>query len=72
MSAEASYAATSVLTRGAESRLGLETALGATPPGVAELPCFFSGLLARPDVAAGGLLAVADVAGTRYFDPGTR
>jgi hypothetical protein len=65
-----SYRAASALVVGETTLLGLETALGATPQGLVEHPRFFSGMLARPDVAAAGLLAVADVAGTRYFDAG--
>lgn len=48
------------------SAVALETARGLTPAGVVEHPEFFNGLLARPDVVASGLLAVARVAGTRY------
>jgi len=33
-------------------------------------PTFFSGFLVRPDIAAAGLLAVADVAASRYADVG--
>ena len=51
-------------------RLDLATALGATPTGLVRNPVFFTGFLARPDVAASGLLAVADVAAARYADPG--
>ncbi|GAA1937514.1 SWIM zinc finger family protein [Nocardioides marmoribigeumensis] len=65
-----SYRAASTLVPGETARLGLETALGATPRGLVEHPRFFSGMLARPDVAAAALLAVADVAGSRYFDAG--
>ncbi|WP_340537109.1 SWIM zinc finger family protein [Nocardioides sp. GXZ039] len=50
--------------------LSLATALGATPTGLVERPFFFQGFLARPDVAAAGLLAVADVAATKYVDLG--
>ena len=55
---------------GATGALDLATALGRTPSGDVWNPDFFSGLLARPDVAAAGLLTVADVAGTRYADVG--
>ena len=48
----------------------LETADAASPFGPLAHPQFFSGFLARPDVVAAGLLAVAEVAGTRYFDLG--
>jgi len=61
------YRARSVL---ADGNLGLETAVGLTPTGLVEQPRFFSGMLARPDVTAAGVLAVADVANTRYFDAG--
>ncbi|MFJ4740674.1 SWIM zinc finger family protein [Streptomyces sp. NPDC088775] len=47
--------------------LGLETAGGLTPRGAEPHPRFFSGFLTSPDVAARGLLAVADVASTRYY-----
>ena len=68
----AAYRGESVLHRGADeaSLLALETALGLTPSGLVEQPRFFSGMLARPDVTAAGVLAVADVANTRYFDAG--
>ncbi|MFE3071522.1 SWIM zinc finger family protein [Streptomyces sp. NPDC059247] len=46
--------------------LGLETAGGLTPRGAEAHPRFFSGFLAAPQVAARGLLAVADVAAARY------
>jgi hypothetical protein len=68
---ELDYRASSALREGADGRsLDLETAWGATPAGIVPQPRFFSGFLARPDVAAAGLLAVADVAGSRYFDAG--
>lgn len=54
----------------ADGNLGLETAVGLTPSGLVEQPRFFSGMLAHPDVTAAGMLAVADVANTRYFDAG--
>ncbi|MGW0711137.1 SWIM zinc finger family protein [Streptomyces sp. NPDC002643] len=47
-------------------RLGLETSRGATPTGVEDHPRFFTGFLTSPQVAAAGLLAVADVAAARY------
>lgn len=50
------------------SELLLDTALGATPMGLVDHPQFFTGFLARADVSAAGLLAVADVAASRYFD----
>lgn len=67
----AGYRAASSLVSGESGcALELETALGLTPHGLVEQPRFFSGMLARPDVAAAGVLAVADVAGSRYFDAG--
>ncbi|MFH9726233.1 SWIM zinc finger family protein [Streptomyces sp. NPDC017254] len=51
---------------GSGRRLGLETAGGLTPRGAEAHPRFFSGFLASPRIAAGGLLAVADVAAARY------
>ncbi|WP_405935718.1 SWIM zinc finger domain-containing protein [Streptomyces sp. NBC_00726] len=47
--------------------LGLETAGGSTPRGAEAHPRFFSGFLASPQIAARGLLAVADVAAARYY-----
>jgi len=71
VSAGAAYlAASSLRADGTDTLLALETALGATPVGLVEQPQFFSGMLARPEVAAAALLAVADVAGSRYFDAG--
>ena len=65
------FTAESALTRGDnEARLDLATALGVTPGGVIEQPVFFSGFLTRPDVAAAGILTVADVAMARYADAG--
>lgn len=48
-------------------RLGLETSAGVTPTGAEAHPRFFTGFLTSPQVAAAGLLAVADVAATRYY-----
>ncbi|MFD9424524.1 MULTISPECIES: SWIM zinc finger family protein [unclassified Streptomyces] len=47
--------------------LGLETAGGLTPRGAEAHPRFFNGFLTSPRIAARGLLAVADVASTRYY-----
>ncbi|MCK6208928.1 SWIM zinc finger domain-containing protein [Georgenia sp. EYE_87] len=58
-----------LLDRGNDRELALATALGVTPGGVVDHPRFFSGFLARPEVVAAGLLALADVAAARYFDP---
>ncbi|MFD7879760.1 SWIM zinc finger family protein [Streptomyces sp. NPDC059766] len=48
-------------------RLALETSEGLTPVGAEAHPRFFAGFLTAPQVAAAGLLAVADVAATRYY-----
>jgi hypothetical protein len=65
------YLAESTLTRAADGeRLALATSLGVTPSGLVENPVFFTGFVTRPDVAACGLLAVADVAASRYADAG--
>ena len=67
------YLAESVLdeAHGAK-RLLLESGLGATPQGLVENPSFFHGFAARPDVVSSALLAVADVAASRYYDAGFR
>lgn len=63
------YRATSLLLdREAGKDLQLATAAGRTPVGLVDSPDFFSGFVARPDVVAAGLLVVADVAATTYFD----
>lgn len=59
---------TSALHLDGDPRLQLETGLGETPSGPVEHPTFFSGIVARPDVVAAGILAVADVATTTYLD----
>ncbi|MGN6441212.1 MAG: SWIM zinc finger family protein [Arthrobacter sp.] len=68
-----SYLAESTL-RAADggSWLLLESALGATPHGLVQNPSFFRGFAVRPDVMANALLAVADVAASRYFDAAFR
>ncbi|GAB2730860.1 SWIM zinc finger domain-containing protein [Streptomyces bullii] len=53
-------------------RLGLETSRGATPSGTVDHPRFFTGFLTSPQVASAGLLAVADVAAARYYQPQLR
>jgi hypothetical protein len=50
-------------------RVGLETAGGVTTAGPAANPRFFTGFLAGAEQAAAGLLAVADVAQARYWQP---
>lgn len=63
------YRSASTLTADERGRLlALETALAATPQGFVDHPTFFSGFVAQPAVVAAGLLAVADVAATRYYD----
>jgi hypothetical protein len=65
------YRGTSVLNSTRDgTRLDLETALAVTPTGLVENPVFFTGFVTRPDITAAGLLAVADVAGSRYADAG--
>ncbi|MFF8595937.1 SWIM zinc finger family protein [Streptomyces sp. NPDC015220] len=67
------YCRPSVLESAADGRrLGLETSRGATPAGVEDHPRFFSGFLTTPRAAAAGLLAVADVAAARYYQPQLR
>ncbi|MGW0883311.1 SWIM zinc finger family protein [Streptomyces sp. NPDC002671] len=67
------YRQPSVLRSGADGRLlGLETSRGATPTGTQDHPRFFAGFLTSPQVAAAGLLAVADVAAARYYQPQLR
>lgn len=52
--------------RGAD--LELATAPGLGPQGLVDQPHFFSGLVAHPQVVAAGLLVVADIAATSFFD----
>ncbi|MET9400254.1 SWIM zinc finger family protein [Kitasatospora sp. NPDC002965] len=61
-----------VLDGAAGRRLALETSGGATPLGAAAHPRFFAGFLAEPAPAAAALLAVADVAAARYYQPQLR
>jgi hypothetical protein len=68
-----SYRAKSVLQESSDCKqLVLESALGATPSGLVENPSFFQGFAARPEVVSCALLAVADVAASRYFDAAFR
>ncbi|MFJ9695220.1 SWIM zinc finger family protein [Kitasatospora sp. NPDC101183] len=53
-------------------RLDLATSGGATPLGAVANPRFFAGFLADPAPAAAALLAVADVAAARYYQPQLR
>ncbi|MDO5093318.1 MAG: hypothetical protein Q4D79_07830 [Propionibacteriaceae bacterium] len=61
-----SFSAASVLD---DAGLTLELAPTLTPTGLAERPEFFSGFATQPLVLARGLLVLADVAQTRYFQP---
>lgn len=63
-------AGSSLATSSAGLHLDLLTGPAMTPQGLVDQARFFSGLVARPDITAAGLLAVADVAGTRYADFG--
>lgn len=67
---ESTYLAPSTLDSGGRPQLSLATALGRTPTGDVWHPTFFSGFVARPEVAAAAILAVADVAASRYADLG--
>ncbi|MGW7569217.1 SWIM zinc finger family protein [Streptomyces tendae] len=67
------YRRPSVLESAASGqRLGLETSRGATPAGAVAHPRFFAGFLTSPQKASAALLAVADVAAARYFQPQLR
>ncbi|MGP3750149.1 SWIM zinc finger family protein [Streptomyces sp. IBSNAI001] len=66
------YADASAVRESAYGRsLALETSGGATPGGEQANPRFFDGFLTAPASAATALLAVADVAATRYYRPGS-
>ncbi|MFB7615073.1 winged helix-turn-helix transcriptional regulator [Kitasatospora sp. NPDC056181] len=67
------YLRPSAVSDGADGpRLALETSGGATPLGAVSNPRFFAGFLADPAPAAAALLAVADVAAARYYQPQLR
>ncbi len=53
----------------ATGRVGLETSGGLTTTGRVAHPRFFTGFLAAAEQAATGLLAVANVAQARYYNP---
>ncbi|WP_055497267.1 SWIM zinc finger family protein [Streptomyces albus] len=64
------YLRSSAVRRTAEGdTLSLQTCGGATPAGEAAHPAFFRGFLTHAQAAAAGLLAVADVAAARYYQP---
>ncbi|MDI6024573.1 SWIM zinc finger family protein [Leucobacter sp. UT-8R-CII-1-4] len=54
---------------GSESALDLALAPALTPNGLDETPSFFHGFATAPRVVAQGLLTLADIAATRYFQP---
>ncbi|NHA67972.1 SWIM zinc finger family protein, partial [Phycicoccus flavus] len=62
--------ASSLVQDASGGRLHLATGPGATPTGLVDNPTFFSGFVDRADVTAAGVLAVADVAASRYADAG--
>jgi hypothetical protein len=64
--------ASALVAESGTPHLSLETCGGLTSQGLAPFPRFFAGFLTAPDAAAGGLLAVADVAATRYHQPQRR
>lgn len=66
-----SYGAPSGLDAG-DGQLGLSTFTPALDKAAAPAhPLFFAGLVARPEVLAMGMLAVAKVAAARYYEPGS-
>ncbi|MFI0942854.1 hypothetical protein [Streptomyces sp. NPDC021020] len=66
------YVHASAVRESASGRsLALKTSGGATPGGEQANPRFFDGFLTAPTAAATALLAVADVAATRYYRPGS-
>ncbi|MFH8380397.1 DUF6493 family protein [Kitasatospora sp. NPDC018058] len=67
------YLRPSAILDGTDGRsFDLATSGGATPLGAAANPRFFAGFLADPAPAAAALLAVADVAAARYYQPRLR
>ncbi|MGV9264691.1 SWIM zinc finger family protein [Kitasatospora sp. NPDC003701] len=67
------YLRPSAVLDGADGpRLALETSGGTTPLGAVANPRFFAGFLTDPAPAAAALLAVADVAAARYYQPQLR
>src|SRR5690242_19026150 len=64
------YLRPSAVVDGAAGRsLALATSGGSTPAGEVANPRFFAGFLTAPAPAAAALLAVADVAAARYYQP---
>ena len=64
------YSLPSAVSSGGESRVDLAT-WTPTEPGTGLNPYFFSGFAERADLVACGILAVAQVASSRYFEPMT-
>lgn len=60
------YRAPSTLT---DDGLALQTSGGATPAGPATHPAFFRGFMTRPEQCAQGLIALSNVAQSRYHQP---
>jgi hypothetical protein len=54
--------------KGDASRLVLETAPGTTPEGLVDHPALFDGWVSRPDVVAGGLRSLLEIASTHYAE----
>ena len=50
-----------------DGNLALSIAPALTPKGIEENPLFFHGEIVNPAIIAGGLLALADIVSTRYF-----
>lgn len=58
-----------VASTGTESTLSLALAPALTPHGLDTAPSFFHGFATAPRTVAQGLLTLADIAATRYFQP---
>ena len=50
-----------------DGNLALSIAPALTPKGIEENPLFFQGEIVNPTIIAGGLLVLADIVSTRYF-----
>ena len=51
-----------------DGNLALSIAPALTPNGVEDNPLFFNGEIINPTIVSGGLLVLADIVGTRYFN----
>ena len=51
-----------------DGNLALSIASALTPNGVEDNPLFFNGEIINPTMVSGGLLVLADIVGTRYFN----